>query len=174
MAVHIFVDNSNIFGGAQRPAGTLEPGAVWLSVRVYYPNLFRLLERGRDVRTRVMSGSVPPGNDDLWAYAEKSGYRTNRPKRVTSDDGRLVEQAVDEHLHLAMAHAVLDFKTRPQTLVLATGDGAITSSGGSFEFEVRRALREGGKWRSGRGRTSSPVGSVKSLRQTAADRRSIT
>ena len=42
-----------------------------------------------------------------------------------------------------MAHAILDFKERPQTLVLATGDGAITTSGGSFEFEVRRALREG-------------------------------
>jgi hypothetical protein len=143
VAVHIFIDNSNIFGGAQRAAATLEPEAVWLAVRVHYANLFRLLERDRDVRTRVMAGSVPPGNDALWSYAQRAGYRTDLLRRIQRDDGRLLEQSVDEHLHLAMANAILDYRKVPQSMVLATGDGAISASGGSFEFQVRRALRQG-------------------------------
>src|SRR5262245_868408 len=99
MAHHIFVDNSNIYGGAQRAAGTIEPGAHWMSVRIYYRNLFRLIE-GEDVATRVLAGSVPPGNDALWQVARDLGYNTDLLQRVEQDDGRLVEQAVDEMLHL--------------------------------------------------------------------------
>lgn len=33
---HVFIDNSNVFGGAQRAAEAIEPGIVRKSVRVYY------------------------------------------------------------------------------------------------------------------------------------------
>lgn len=142
MAVHIFVDNSNIYGGAQRAAGTLEPGALWMAVRLYYKNLFALLEGGREVKTRVLGGSIPPGNDQLWDYARSRGYNTDLLKRVESDDGKLVEQAVDEMLHLRIANAILDYDP-PQILVIASGDGQERARDASFPNQLQRALRKG-------------------------------
>ena len=100
MARHVFIDNSNIFGGAQRAATTLEPEALWLAVRVHYRNLFQLVERDGDVVSRVLAGSVPPGNDALWEHARRGGYDTDLLRRVETDNGRLIEQGVDEMLHL--------------------------------------------------------------------------
>jgi NYN domain len=142
MTRHIFIDNSNIFGGAQRAAGNLEQNAVWLSVRVYYRNLFQLLERNGDVATRVLAGSVPPGNDQLWENARQGGYDTDLLRRVENDDGRLVEQAVDEMLHLKIANALLDHQA-PQTLVIASGDGRVSDWNTSFPGQAERALRHG-------------------------------
>lgn len=142
MARHIFIDNSNIFGGAQRAAGNLEQNAVWLSIRVYYRNLFQLLEHRDDVATRVLAGSVPPGNDRLWENARQRGYDTDLLRRVEDDDGRLVEQAVDEMLHLKIANALLDYPA-PQTLVIASGDGRVSNWNTSFPGQAERALRHG-------------------------------
>ena len=143
MTAHIFVDNANIFGGAQRAAKTIEPTEHWSGIRVYYQNLFKLIEHGHGrIRTRVMGGSVPPGNDDLWEHARKAGYDTDLLKRVDSDDGRLVEQGVDELLHLKIANVLLDYSP-PQTLVLGTGDGARSTFGTSFRDQAARAFRLG-------------------------------
>lgn len=142
MAAHLFVDNSNMFHGARRAAETLEPGAVWLSVRVYYPNLFRLIAGTHTVQTRVMAGSVPPGNDELWDMARKAGYETDLLKKVEKDDGHLGEQAVDEMLHLKIANVLLDFEP-PQTLILATGDGRLGQFRTSFPLQAERALKRG-------------------------------
>lgn len=142
MPAHVFVDNSNMFGGARRAAETLEPGAIWLAVRVYYPNLFRLLEGDHDVRTRVMAGSVPPGNDELWDIARRAGYETDLLRKVEKDDGRLGEQAVDEMLHLKIANILLDCEP-PQILILATGDGRLGQFGTSFPLQAQRALKRG-------------------------------
>ncbi|GAA0539458.1 hypothetical protein FHS83_003712 [Rhizomicrobium palustre] len=142
MAVHVFIDNSNIFGGAQRAAATIEPGIPWCAIRVYYRNLFSLLEAGRKVETRVLGGSVPPGNDELWEYARRQHYSTDLLKRVEADDGRLVEQAVDEMLHFRIANALLDYEA-PQTLIIASGDGRENNRDASFPNQIRRALRRG-------------------------------
>ena len=140
MARHIFVDNSNIFGGAQRAAQTLEPNAIWLAVRVYYRNLFQLFASKDCVATRILAGSIPPDNENLWAYAREQGYDTDLLRRVERDDGRLVEQAVDEMLHLRIANALLDYET-PQALVIASGDGNTSEMGTSFPMQAMRALR---------------------------------
>jgi len=141
MARHVFIDNSNIYGGAQRAAETCEPGTIWLAVRVYFRNLLTLLE-ANDAATRVMAGSVPPGNEELWHSARDLGYDTDLLRRVEQDDGRLGEQAVDEMLHLKMANAVLDH-TAPQTLVIASGDGKVSQWNTSFPGQAERALRAG-------------------------------
>ena len=134
MARHVFVDNSNIYGGAQRARETLEPQALWMSVRVYYRNFFNLIEGG-DVATRVLAGSVPPGNEPLWQAARDLGYNTDLLKRVERDDGRLGEQAVDEVLHL-------DHEP-PQVLVIASGDGLDSEYATSFPGQAERALKRG-------------------------------
>lgn len=141
MARHIFVDNSNIYGGAQRAAKTIEPAAHWLSIRIYYRNLFKLIE-GDNVATRVLAGSVPPGNEPLWQTARDLGYDTDLLRRVKQDDGRLIEQAVDEMLHLKMANAFCDHSP-PQTLVIASGDGVISKWETSFPGQAERALKMG-------------------------------
>jgi len=141
MARHIFVDNANIYGGAQRAAEILEPAAVWMSVRVYYRNFFNLIEGG-GVATRILAGSVPPGNEVLWQTARDLGYNTDLLRRVEQDDGRLTEQAVDEMLHLKMANAFLDHDP-PQTVVIASGDGKDSEWATSFPGQAERALKRG-------------------------------
>jgi hypothetical protein len=141
MAIHVFIDNANVFGGAQRAAQTVEPHVHWKAIRVYYRNLFQLIESGRTAWTRVMGGSVPPGNDDLWDHARAWGYSTDLLKRVEDDDGRLVEQGVDEVLHLKIANTLLDFDSG--TLVLVSGDGRTSEFDTSFPRQVERALKRG-------------------------------
>lgn len=92
MDAHVFIDNSNVFGGAQRAAEAIEPGIVRKSVRVYYKNLFKLIENGFRPVTRVLAGSLPPGNDSLWDHARNKGYDTDLLHRVDRDDGRVAEQ----------------------------------------------------------------------------------
>ncbi len=142
MDSHIFIDNSNIFGGAQRAAATHEPEAVLMAVRLYYRNFFQLLERETNPVTKVIAGSVPPGNEGLWEHARRYGYNTDLLNRVESDDGRLVEQGVDEIAHLKIANVLLDYKP-PQILVLVTGDGNDSDFGTSFVKQAERALQRG-------------------------------
>lgn len=136
---HLFVDNSNLIGGAQKAAASLE-NAPWMAVRIYWRNFFQLIEGSLLPVTRVLAGSLPPGNEELWQYARRYGYDTTLLKRVEQDDGRLGEQAVDEVLHARIAGALLDYRP-PQTLVLVTGDGNISTFGTSFLQQVERAIR---------------------------------
>lgn len=144
MDAHIFVDNSNIFGGAQRAAGTHEPEAVWMAVRVYYKNFFKLIEHGHRPVTKILAGSVPPGNEALWKYARRGGYSTDLLQKIENDNGNLAEQGVDEMIHLKIANALLDHDP-PQKLVLATGDGNLSDFDTSFVRQTERALKQGWK-----------------------------
>jgi len=139
---HIFIDNSNAFGGAQRAASVEEPKVLWVAVRLHFRSLVSLIEDGLLVRTRVLTGSIPPGNEALWDYARQAGYNTDLLRRIESEDGRLVEQGVDELAHLKIANALLDFDP-PQTLILVTGDGAAGEFQTSFVNQAERALRRG-------------------------------
>lgn len=147
MAKHIFIDNSNVFGGAQRAVAMLEPEAHWPAVRIYYRNLFQLVEGSGEVASRVLAGSVPPGNDALWEYARRGGYDTDLLRRVEDDDGRLIEQGVDETLHLKIANALLDNPSLDnpsgETLVIVSGDGRRSGSNTSFPGQAERALKQG-------------------------------
>lgn len=140
---HMFVDNSNVIGGAQRAGRELE-GAPWQAVRIYWRNFFQFIEADYLPVTRVFAGSLPPGNEELWQYARDYGYDTSLLHRIRQDDGRLIEQAVDEILHLKIAEALLDFEP-PQTLVLVTGDGKVSDFGTSFLAQAERAIKRG--WR---------------------------
>ena len=139
MGIHVFVDNSNILGGAQRCAQEKEPHVPWPALRVYFRNLFALLENGRERSSGIVGGSMPPGSEDLWTYARELGYNTDLLTKVQLDDGRLGEQGVDEVICLKMANCVLDFRT-PQVMVVATGDGRVSDFGVGFVDQVERAL----------------------------------
>lgn len=142
MAIHVFFDNSNIWGGAQAVRNLTEPGVPWPALRIYYRNLFALIERGRDTATRELAGSVPPSCEALWEYARDHGYNTDLLRRVERDDGSIGEQGVDEVLHMKIANAILDYPA-PQTLVVATGDGKLSEFGTGFPTQIERALKHG-------------------------------
>jgi len=139
---HVFIDNSNIFEGVRRVAETREPEAPRWAIRLYYPNFFRLIEDGVNPVTRVLAGSGPAGNNELWNYARQAGYDTDLLKRVERGDGRIGEQGVDEVLHLKIANALLDHEP-PQRLVVCTGDARDSDFGTSFKSQIERALRRG-------------------------------
>ena len=139
---HIFIDNSNVFGGAQLASEQIEPSSVRKSVRIYYKHLFKLIENGFNPVTRVLAGSLPPGNESLWEHSRGLGYDPDLLQRVARDDGRLAEQGVDEIVHLKIANVLLDYDA-PQALVLVTGDGNEADFGTSFLQQVKRALKRG-------------------------------
>ena len=136
-----FLDNSNIFGDAQRAARNIEKVLTWHCVRVDYRNLFRVLRYGKvDQGTSLLEGSVPPGNEALWDAAREAGFDTTLLRRVSTDTGRLAEQGVDESIYLRISNLILDEET-PGTIVIATGDGAQTEQGCSFTDQVVRAAK---------------------------------
>jgi hypothetical protein len=139
---YVFIDNSNLFFGARRTASVVEKHVPWIAIRVHFPSLSALIEGKQDIVTRALAGSVPPGNDDLWRRARDCGYDTDLLRKVESDDGRLVEQGVDELLHLKIANVLLD-ADGPECLVLGTGDGRVSTFGTSFPLQAERALKHG-------------------------------
>lgn len=140
VALHIFWDNSNIWGCAQDTRAIREPGVPWVALRVYWRNLYAIVTHGRETATKCMAGSVPPECADLWAYADDLGFDISLLRRVDSTAGRTREQAVDEVLHAKMANAIVDHDP-PQTMALLSGDGKVSDFGLSFPGQVERALR---------------------------------
>jgi len=143
MNAHVFFDNSNIWGGAQAVRKLNEPKSHWAAFRVYYRNLFQLIERGHKVHEALLAGSVPPSCDPLWEYARHHGYSTDLLRRITTEEGAEAEQGVDEILHLKIANCLLDNDPKDSVLILATGDGAESQFGTGFKSQVTRALNHG-------------------------------
>jgi hypothetical protein len=63
---------------------------------------------------------------------------------ATPSPPKWVEQGVDEILHLKMCQSIIDVEV-PQTIVLATGDGAEAEHSDGFLAHVERALKKGWK-----------------------------
>ena len=139
MGIHIYIDNSNLFGGAHRCAAEMEPTVPFHAVRIDFRNFVSLIERDRPRSVGVWAGSVPPGSDELWDHARDLGFNVDLLKRVREDDGRLLEQGVDELIHAKISDSLLDYDP-PQTLVLVTGDGSDTPHGTSFVRKVEQAI----------------------------------
>jgi hypothetical protein len=142
MALHIFWDNSNVWGCANNLRAVNEPDVPWFAFRIYFNNLYNLVVKGRDVITKQLAGSVPPECESLWDYARRLGFNTDLLIRVESSEGQTSEQSVDETLHLKMGNAILDYAP-PQTMVLLSGDGSESQFGTSFPGQIERALNHG-------------------------------
>lgn len=120
----------------------MEKGIPHFAIRIDFRNFITLIERGRPRSVGVWAGSVPPGNEELWSHARDLGYNVDLLRRIQEDDGKLLEQGVDEMIHAKISDSILDYKA-PQTLVLVTGDGSPTPSGTSFLRKADQALRHG-------------------------------
>lgn len=74
----------------------------------------------------------------LGQYSTSSGSESTTERRL-----RMVEQAVDEVIHLKILESLLDYP--PSTVVLASGDGAAGEYSLGFTRVIERCLERGWK-----------------------------
>lgn len=130
--IHIFVDHSNIWGGARLASQINDPGVPEKSARISVKHLDPILgghEKG--VSTKIVSGGIPPGMEPLWAEYQGFGYDTQRLFRGQDWRERGVDHTIIGHMWRLLAL----HKDSPTALVLASGDGKKNEFGTSF-FEV--------------------------------------
>lgn len=80
-------------------------------------------------------------------YSDGGGYSsgggsTSEPATKQYAPARMIEQGVDELLHMKMAQSLLDYD-EPATMVVATGDAAQAEYSDGFKAMIERALRKG-------------------------------
>ena len=150
---HVFVDNSNIFLGAQSfalPAGTMD-----FTVRLNAVHLAKLLDKGAhgangvasDGGCRIVTGSKPPSKNGVWMAWDKAGYRVRVCGR-DPDTGK--EDLIDECLIAQIYHAKTQRDAHgdlpgENVLVLVTGDGNGNGGYANF-FDTARGFAHNG-WR---------------------------
>jgi hypothetical protein len=134
--VHIFVDHSNIWGGARLASRVRKPAIDDGLARVSVRNLDKVLSAARrGITTKIVSGGIPPGMEGVWAEYQKAGYDTQRLIR----DSNWKERGVDHSLIGHMWRLLAQHQSSPTLLVLASGDGRSNEFGTSF-YEVVREL----------------------------------
>jgi hypothetical protein len=94
---------------------------------------------GRNINYAFAAGSIPPPNDDLWAWFDTLGITLDKQER--SDVG--VEVAVDEIIQLAMANRAIDIQPKHERFVLLAGDGAGYNEGKGFIKQLERVMKFG-------------------------------
>src|SRR5207249_9307951 len=82
--VHIFIDHSNMWGGARLASRVRQPRAPDDQARISVRHLDQILGgRNQGVSTKIVSGGVPPGMEGLWAEYKRHHYDTQRLFRDT-------------------------------------------------------------------------------------------
>jgi len=155
MRRHIFVDNSNVFIGAQNK----DRNSTDYTIRINAKELASILECGASsslttfaspdsrslAATRVVAGSKPPANSGIWVHWEDTGFKV---KICSRDVDTGAEDLVDDFLHAQALGAVLkrhDDEAGTNTLVLCTGDGNDNKGFTSFLDVAEHTARMG--WR---------------------------
>lgn len=112
---YLFIDNGNVFVGAQSTAD----GSMDLAVRVNVKELGDLLEEKYPCVNREVAASRP-SNPRICSAWQKVGYA------VHTDTHSRSGPSARQSLAIQVSKTVLDprLEGKPQTLVLATGDGS--------------------------------------------------
>jgi hypothetical protein len=127
--IHIFVDHSNVWGGARGASRIKDPKVPDISARVSIRNLNRILGGERQgLCTKIVSGGIPPGMEGVWAEYQNHGYDTQRLVR----DDKWKERGVDHTIIGHMWRLLVKYRDAPTLLVLASGDGRQNEFGTSF------------------------------------------
>lgn len=87
-------------------------------------------------------GSPPKLYSALNGIGSGSGSGTETSTKPQYAPAKMIEQGVDEILHLKMLESVVDYEI-PSTIVLATGDAAQAEYSLGFMAMVERALKKG-------------------------------
>jgi hypothetical protein len=139
----VFVDNSNVFIGAQHK----DPNRQDYTVRVKSLELGHLLAgRAPEVGVRLVAGSKPPSSGAIWQHWEDAGYKVKICSR-DADTGR--EDLVDDFICAQASDCVMDrLRDQPgeNTLVICSGDGNGNGGFASLLKVVKNTALQAG-WR---------------------------
>jgi hypothetical protein len=136
MQKHIFIDHSNIWGGARLASKLQNPEKAETHARLSISNLDKILGgRTTNVVTKIVSGGIPPGMETVWTEYQNAGYDTNRLFR----DANWKERGVDHSLIGHMWRLATKSRSEPTQLILASGDGKSNEFGTSF-YEILELL----------------------------------
>jgi len=136
--IHIFVDHSNMWGGARLAARMRDPKQLEDRARIAVRKFDDVLKgRRQGVSTKIVSGGIPPGMEPLWAEYQTCGYDTQRLFRGTDWKERGVDHSIIGH----MWRLLTLYRDAPTTLVLASGDGKTNEFGTSFVEVLEEALQ---------------------------------
>jgi hypothetical protein len=148
---HIFIDHSNVWGGARAATRIKKPGVPEERARLSIQKLdLRIGGQVKGVSTKIVSGGVPPGMEVVWSEYAKSNYQTQRLFR----DKQWKERGVDHTIIGHMWRLLAKHSTSPATLVLASGDGKKNEFGTSF-YEVLEEILTHKKYASWKVRLAS-------------------
>eukprot|EP01033_Poteriospumella_lacustris_P003699 gene3698-2638_t len=149
--VHVFVDNSNVYLGAQTTSRGTGTAAVDggggggplsatnnnnprdLSVRLKVGALSRAVINSRCCQTRIVFGAKPSASSFVWKKWQEAGFTVQ-----AVDAGGLLFSMIDA--------TIAQYAEQAHTLVLVTGDGnAYDGHRASFLKSAGKALRRGWK-----------------------------
>ncbi|CAF1185187.1 unnamed protein product [Adineta steineri] len=142
--IHIVVDNSNLFIGAQLGQGI--DGQQDAAIRINVANLANIIEKDKkklNIKTRIVGGSIPPRKARAWTEWEKCNYKCLLGDRSMNNK----EVFLDDMLHAQIQKLIL--KNNPkekhaeQNLILISGDGNGNDNRTSFPEVVLSALEHG-------------------------------
>ncbi len=133
---HIFIDHSNMWGGARAASRLKDPREPELSTRIRIWRLDQILGGKQvGVSTKIVSGGIPPGMEGVWTEYQKQGDDTQRLIR----DDHWKELGVDHTIIGHMWKLLAMHRESPTRLVLASGDGKQNEFNTSF-IEVLRGV----------------------------------
>lgn len=139
---HIFIDHSNIWGGARLASSIKHPKKAEDRARLAVRKLDDVLKgRRQGVSTKIVSGGIPPGMEPLWEEYQRAGYDTQRLFRGKDWKERGVDHSIIGH----MWRLLTLYRDARTTLVLASGDGKKNEFGTSF-FEVLEEVLKSGRY----------------------------
>lgn len=129
---YIFIDHSNIWGGARLASKMNNPEIPdWLA-RIKIRFLDDILEgRKQGTSMKIVSGGVPPGMEGVWEEYKRAKYDT----QCLFKDENWKERGVDHTIIGHMWKILAQHREHPVCLVLASGDGQRNEFGTSY-FEV--------------------------------------
>lgn len=137
--IHVFIDHSNMWGGARLASRVRHPNVADSRARISVRALDRALGGTRQgVASKIVSGGVPPGMEGLWQEYQNHRYDTQRLFRDQHWRERGVDHAIIGHMwRLAAKHRE---GAGQITIVLASGDGKRNEFGTSFVEVVDEIL----------------------------------
>ena len=131
LPLYVAWDNSNIWLCGRDLSSQKEPGNEE-GFRIHFKKLIEQLKAARTIDRVFVAGSIPPKNDDLWAYLEQANanLQLKTQERGVESGG---EVAVDEIIQKDMLEYAVDWgKEKPHIFLLLTGDGARSEKGEGF------------------------------------------
>ena len=107
--------------------------------RIHFKKLIEQLKADRSIDRVFVAGSIPPKNDDLWAYLKQANanLQLETQERGVESGG---EVAVDDIIQKDMLEYAIDWwdEKKSHTFLLLTGDGAGSQKGKGFIPTLRK------------------------------------